>query len=87
MGREDEEADSHWRIRLLQTVVVASEELFQSDEVAQTLTRLLTVDGNHIVVHPVTKEYKEYKSKKDKMLRDSVAIKQKNTITTKTVKT
>ena len=54
VGREDEEADGHWRISLLQTVVIASEELLQSDEVAKTLTHLLTVDGNHIVVHPVT---------------------------------
>ena len=53
VSREDEETDGHWRISLLQTVVIASEELLQSDEVAKTLTHLLTVDGNHIVVHPV----------------------------------
>ena len=33
--------------------MVASEELLQRDEVAKRLTHLLTVDGNHIVVHPV----------------------------------
>ena len=53
VSREDEETDGHWRISLLQTVVIASEELLQSDEVTKTLTHLLTVDGNHIVVHPV----------------------------------
>ena len=54
MSREDEEADGHWRISLLQTVVIACEELLQSDEVTKTLTHLLAIDGNHIVVHPVT---------------------------------
>ena len=34
--------------------MIASKELLQSDEVAKTLTHLLTIDGNHIVVHPVT---------------------------------
>ena len=33
--------------------MIASEELLQSNEVTQALTHLLTVDGNHIVVHPV----------------------------------
>ena len=53
MSREDEETDGHWRISLLQTVVIASEELLQGNEVTQALTHLLTIDGNHIVVHPV----------------------------------
>ena len=53
VSREDEETDGHWRISLLQTVVIASEELLQSDEVAKTLTHLLTVDGNHVIMHPV----------------------------------
>ena len=33
--------------------MVACEELLQSDEVAKALTHLLTVDGYHVVVHPV----------------------------------
>ena len=53
VSREDEEPDGHWRISLLQTVVIACEELLQGNEVTQALTHLLTVDGNHIVVHPV----------------------------------
>ena len=53
VGREDEETDGHWRISLLQTVVIACEELLQGNEVTKTLTHLLTIDGNHIVVHPV----------------------------------
>ena len=31
----------------------AGEELFQCDEVAQRLAHLLSVDGDHVVVHPV----------------------------------
>ena len=53
VSREDEETDGHWRISLLQTVMIACEELLQSDEVAQALTHLLTVDGNHVIMHPV----------------------------------
>ena len=33
--------------------MLASEELLQGDEVAQALTHLLPVDGDHVVVHPV----------------------------------
>ena len=33
--------------------MIACEELLQSDEVAQALTHLLTVDGNHVIMHPV----------------------------------
>ena len=53
MSREDEEADRHRRIGLLQCGMVASEELLKRDEVTETLTHLLSVDGNHVVVHPV----------------------------------
>ena len=51
--REYEEPDGHRRVRLLERRVVACEELFQGDEVAEALSHLLSVDGNHIVVHPV----------------------------------
>ena len=53
VSREYEEAYGHRRIGLLQVLVVASEELFKGDEVAERLAHLLTVDGNHVVVHPV----------------------------------
>ena len=33
--------------------MVAGEELFEGDEVAQRLAHLLSVDGYHVVVHPV----------------------------------
>ena len=33
--------------------MIAREELLQRDEVIVRLTHLLTVDGQHIVVHPV----------------------------------
>ena len=33
--------------------MVAGEELLESDEVSETLPHLLSVDGDHVVVHPV----------------------------------
>ncbi len=33
--------------------MVAREQLLQSDEVAQRLTHLLTVDRDHIIMHPI----------------------------------
>ena len=33
--------------------MVAGEELLECDEVAEAFTHLLSVDGNHVVVHPV----------------------------------
>ena len=53
MCRDHEEADGHGRISLVETGVGAFEELLQRDEVAQTLAHLLSVDGEHVVVHPV----------------------------------
>ena len=53
VGRQYEEAYGHWRVGLLEVLVVASEELLKGDKVAQRLAHLLSVDGNHIVVHPV----------------------------------
>ena len=32
----------------------AVEELFERDEVAQALSHLLSIDGYHVVVHPIT---------------------------------
>ena len=53
VGAQDEEADGHGRVGLLEQRVVACEELLQGDEVVIRLTHLLTVDGQHVVVHPV----------------------------------
>ena len=53
VGREDKEADGHRRISLFQLLVIACEELLQRNEIAQALSHLLAVDGNHVVVHPV----------------------------------
>ena len=33
--------------------MVAGEELLEGDEVAERLTHLLSVDGYHVVVHPI----------------------------------
>ena len=57
MGTEDEEADGHRRISLLQLGMLPREELIQGDEVPERLTHLLSVDGDHIVVHPVANEW------------------------------
>ena len=53
MSAEDEEADRHRRIGLLQLIVFASEELIKCDEVPKGLPHLLSIDGDHVVVHPV----------------------------------
>ena len=54
MRLKHEEADGHRCICLLKDWVVTCEELLQGDEVTERLTHLLTIDGNHIVVHPIT---------------------------------
>ena len=33
--------------------MLAGEKLFEGDEVAQRFAHLLSIDGDHIVVHPV----------------------------------
>ena len=53
MRLQHEETDRHGRIGLRQQLVAAGEELFEGDEVAQRLAHLLSVDRNHVVVHPV----------------------------------
>ena len=53
VGRKDKEADGHGRIGLVKIFVGTRKELFQRDEVTQRLAHLLSVDGNHVVVHPV----------------------------------
>ena len=50
---EDKQADGHGGIGLLQLGMRAGEEFVEGDEVAQRLTHLLPVDGDHVVVHPV----------------------------------
>ena len=52
-GLQHEIADSHRRICLLQLGMAAGKELVESDEVAERLAHLLSLDGDHIVVHPV----------------------------------
>ena len=53
VSRENEEADGHRRVGLIQILVRTRKELLQGDEVTQRLTHLLAVDGNHVVMHPV----------------------------------
>ena len=53
VGLKNKEANGHWGVGLVEAWVVAAEELGEGDEVAKRFTHLLTVDGNHIVVHPV----------------------------------
>ena len=53
MSLQDEETDCHWCIGLRQQLMSTGEEFVQSDEVAKWFTHLGSVDGNHVVVHPV----------------------------------
>ena len=50
---EDEEADGHRRISLREQFVATVEEFVERNEVAQRLAHLLSVDGDHVVVHPI----------------------------------
>jgi len=52
MRLEDEEAQRHRAVGLLQQRVFAAEEFVYRDAVAQALGHLLPVDGDHVVVHP-----------------------------------
>ena len=54
VGREDEETNGHGRIGLFERGMCAVEELFERNEVAQALSHLLSIDGYHVVVHPIT---------------------------------
>ena len=62
--------------------MIASEELLQGDEVTQALTHLLTVDGNHIVVHPVMNHLVALRSHS---LRNLALVVRENQIHTATV--
>ena len=53
MGHQDEETDGHGRIGLRELGMRAVEELIEGDEVAIRLAHLLSVDGDHVVVHPI----------------------------------
>ncbi len=53
MGRKDKEANSHRTISLIQGRMITRKELFQRNKVSKTLAHLLSVDGNHIVMHPI----------------------------------
>ena len=50
---KDEETDGHRTICLCQQLVWAFKELAQVNKVAITLAHLLSIDGNHVIVHPV----------------------------------
>ena len=54
MSLEDEEPDGHGRVSLLQQLVRPGEQFLQGDEIPEGLAHLLAVDGDHVVVHPVT---------------------------------
>ena len=53
MSLKYEETDCHWRIGLRQQLMRTVEELIESNEVTQRLAHLCSVDGYHVVVHPV----------------------------------
>ena len=53
VGLEDEEADGHGGVGFVEVGVLSGEEFLEGDEVAQALAHFLSVDGNHVVVHPV----------------------------------
>ena len=53
MRLENEETNRHRSVCLLQLRVLALEKLGKSDEIAERLAHLLSVDGNHIVMHPI----------------------------------
>ena len=54
MRLQDEETNRHRVVSLCQCRMIPGEELVQGDEVAQRLAHLLAVDGNHIVMQPIT---------------------------------
>ena len=53
MGLEDEETDCHRGISLFEKLMIAAEELREGDKVAEGLSHLLAIDGDHVVVDPV----------------------------------
>ena len=53
VGLKNEETNGHGAVGLVEGGVVATEELGEGNEIAQRFTHFLTIDGNHIVVHPV----------------------------------
>ena len=53
MGLKDEETNGHGAVGLLQLRMRTREKFRQGDKIAEALSHLLTVDGNHVVVHPV----------------------------------
>ena len=53
VGLEDEEADGHGAVGLVQELVTAGEELRKRDEVPQRLAHLLAAYGDHVVVNPI----------------------------------
>ena len=53
MCTQDKEADRHRTIGLIQLDIIAREEFIECDEVPQGLPHLLSVDGDHIIMHPV----------------------------------
>ena len=53
VGLKDEETYGHRAICLFQSRMSTAEHLRQGNEITQTLTHLLSIDGYHIVMHPI----------------------------------
>ena len=54
VGLKHEKADRHGRIGLFKQPVRAGGQLFERDEIAERFAHFLSVDRDHVVVHPVT---------------------------------
>ena len=53
MGLQDKETDGHRGIGLLEHIVFSRKELVQGDEIPQRFAHFLSLDSDHIVVHPI----------------------------------
>ena len=82
MRLQDEETNGHGRISLRQKRMFAFEELVERNEIAKRLTHLLSVDGNHIVVHPVMNHILALRSRG---LRNFTFVMRENKVHTATV--
>src|SRR5665648_327528 len=53
MCLKHKEANGHRGIGLFEQRMIAAEKLFQRNGVSERFTHFLSVQGNHVVVHPV----------------------------------
>ena len=53
VGLQDKETDGHRGIGLLEHIVFSRKELVQGDEIPQRFAHFLSLDSDHIVVHPI----------------------------------